>query len=121
MKTSPLAKAITTLEGQLVIVANLALLVVPIVTTSLPPEVAAKYAVILNSVFAVSRALVKAFANPTLDHTPDPIPTAKGAKQAAMQDYLNLVMQKPSSELPSDGEVSDTSEYADVPTEAEAV
>lgn len=64
-KTSaPLAKGVRTLEGWIVIAANVALIVIPIVTSSLPPELAAKLAAGLDAVYAISRAIIKAFATP---------------------------------------------------------
>lgn len=63
--TDPMTKAIRTLEGILVVVANVALAVIPILTTSLPAELAAKLAAGLDVAFLISRAIVKAFGTPT--------------------------------------------------------
>lgn len=60
--SQPLTKAIRTLEGLLVVAANITLVVVPIVTTSLTAAQATKYGVILNVGFVFSRSLLKGIA-----------------------------------------------------------
>lgn len=60
--TTPLTKLIRTGEGILVYAANVALIVVPITTSSLSATQAVKYGVALNSVTVVARSLLKAIA-----------------------------------------------------------
>lgn len=73
--TDPMTKAIRTLEGILVVVANVALAVIPILTTSLPAELAAKLAAGLDVAFLISRAVVKAFGTPAVTLTAISPPT----------------------------------------------
>ncbi len=63
MKLShPLQKGIQTTEFLIILVANVILVVVPIVTTSLSAGTAAKYAAIMNTGYAFSRSIVKGAA-----------------------------------------------------------
>ncbi len=70
--TDPLAKFIRTGEGILVYLANIVLILVPIVTNSLSATQAAKYAVILNSVAVFSRSILKAIASTQTSPPPGP-------------------------------------------------
>ena len=58
-QTDPLGKFIRTGEGWLVFAFNLALLIVPIVTSSLSPATAVEWAAILNGVTVVARSGLK--------------------------------------------------------------
>jgi hypothetical protein len=60
--TTPLTKFIRTLEGIIVLAANVTLIVVPIVTSSLTASQAVKYGVILDSIAVVARSVLKAVA-----------------------------------------------------------
>ena len=61
-KTSPLTKFIRTGEGVLVFAFNLTMLIVPIVSNSLSPEDAVKWAGIVNGVAVICRTGLKAVA-----------------------------------------------------------
>ena len=61
-KTSPLTKFIRTGEGVLVFAFNLTMLIVPIVSNSLSPEDAVKWAGIVNGVALICRTGLKAVA-----------------------------------------------------------
>jgi hypothetical protein len=61
-KTDPKTKFIRTGEGILVFAFNVAMLVVPIVTSALSPTEAVKYAAILNGIAVISRSGLKAAA-----------------------------------------------------------
>lgn len=67
--TTPLTKFGRTLEGILVVAANLALFIVPIFSSSLSEGNAAKYAAGLDAVTVISRSILKTFTR-----TP-PLPT----------------------------------------------
>jgi hypothetical protein len=60
--TTPLTKFIRTLEGILVLGFNLAMLIVPIITSALSPEQAAKWAGVLDIAAVVARSGLKAVA-----------------------------------------------------------
>lgn len=60
--SAPLAKSFRTLEGALVLISNVALVIIPIVTSSLSAGQAVKYGVILNTGFAVARSVLKGIA-----------------------------------------------------------
>lgn len=67
-QTTPLAKAIRTLEGQLITASNVAVIAVSAVDPhTLPPKYAAIIVAVQNIVLALSRALVKAKASKALD------------------------------------------------------
>lgn len=86
--TSPLTKSIRTLEGWLVIAANVALVVIPIVTNSLPPELAAKLVAGLDAIYALSRGIVKAFgtsAAPAASVAAEPIPDGHTSPEVAAE------------------------------------
>jgi hypothetical protein len=61
--TTPLTKFIRTLEGILLLLFNLAMLIVPIITSALSPEQAAKWAGVLDAVAVVARSGLKAVAS----------------------------------------------------------
>lgn len=61
--TTPLTKFIRTLEGIVVVVVNCVLIIVPIVTSSLPATVAVKYGAIFNMVVVASRSILKGIAS----------------------------------------------------------
>ena len=61
-KTTPLTKFIRTGEGVLVFAFNLTMLIVPIVSNSLSPEDAVKWAGIVNGVAVISRTGLKIVA-----------------------------------------------------------
>jgi hypothetical protein len=86
--TTPLAKSYTTLEGWIVIAANVALVATPIVTTALSATQAAKYGALINSIYILSRALVKAAGarqqpSPALAAAPVVTPDALTLDEAA--------------------------------------
>lgn len=60
--SQPLTKSIRTLEGVIVIAANIALTIIPILTNALSATQAVKYGTILNVSFVVSRSLLKGIA-----------------------------------------------------------
>lgn len=60
--TQPLTKMIRTLEGQLVVAANIALVAIPIITDSLSANQAVRYGVILNGATVIARSALKAIA-----------------------------------------------------------
>lgn len=70
--TLPLTKLVRTTEGILVIVANIALVLIPILTTALSATTAAKLAAGLDAVTMLSRSIVKAFAVPTPESVVNP-------------------------------------------------
>jgi hypothetical protein len=60
--TTPLTKFIRTFEGWLVIIATAALILVPIITSALPVELAAKLGAGLAAITVASRSILKLFA-----------------------------------------------------------
>lgn len=60
--TQPLTKMIRTLEGQIVVAANIALVAIPIITDSLSANQAVRYGVILNGATVIARSALKAIA-----------------------------------------------------------
>lgn len=62
-QTSPLTKFIRTTEGWLVVGANVALIVTPIVSNALSASKAATLGIILNGVTVVSRSVLKAITS----------------------------------------------------------
>lgn len=75
--TAPLTKFVRTLEGLLVLGSNVALVAIPIVTSSLTANQAVRYGVILNSAAVFSRSILKAVA--ALAAPKPPPPPAPGA------------------------------------------
>lgn len=74
--TQPLTKMIRTLEGWIVLGANAALIIVPIVTNSLSAAQAVKYGAILDSVAIGARTALKAVAQWKQGTSLDPITPA---------------------------------------------
>lgn len=74
-KTTPLTKFVRTGEGVLVFAFNLAMLIVPIVSSALTPEEAVKWAGIVNGVAVISRTGLKIVAevSKTTGIAPQPI------------------------------------------------
>jgi hypothetical protein len=88
-KTDPLGKFIRTGEGWLVFAFNLALLIAPIVSSSLSPKTAVEWAAILNGVTVVCRSGLKVAAvvgtppSPVSQHTTSEVDAI--AKELAQQ------------------------------------
>jgi hypothetical protein len=90
--TTPLTKFVRTTEFWMVMAANTALLVVPIVTTALPAGLALKLGVILNGTVAVCRTLLKmvAAAQPVIGSPLAPTDSTSKDVEAILQEIDQL-------------------------------
>lgn len=112
-QTTPLAKAITTLEGQLVLATNVVLGAAAATNPqSLPPKYAAIVAGATNIALLVQRMVIKVKASPTITsvlNSPD-------ALKAIEADLLGTKAAKPSVATLDDDQVASPSDK-DVATE----
>lgn len=83
--SQPLTKSIRTLEGDLVLGSNVALVVIPIVTSSLTAAQAVKYGVILNAVYAGSRSVLKGVATLTAQGAAPPTQIVSDKTEALIE------------------------------------
>jgi hypothetical protein len=83
--TSPLVKGVRTTEGILVLVFNVAMLVIPIITSALPAHLAAEFAMFTNVAYAVSRSALKAIS--ALSQQTGITPSQIGPSEAQLQNY----------------------------------
>ena len=144
-KTTPLTKFIRTGEGVLVFAFNLTMLIVPIVSNSLSPEDAVKWAGIVNGVAVICRTGLKVVAevSKTTGIQPQPIGDlpqqriARGMAEVITGPTEPVVVTGPSDDEefastptadddavevptsatpgPADPDVSDAEEFASVP------
>jgi hypothetical protein len=77
-RTDPLAKFIRTGEGILVFAFNIALLIVPIVSSSLTAEQSAKWAAVIDGITVISRTGLKMCATAQVPSAPAPHPDPSG-------------------------------------------
>ena len=135
-KTTPLTKFIRTGEGVLVFAFNLTMLIVPIVSNSLSPEDAVKWAGIVNGVAVICRTGLKVVAevSKTTGIEPQPIgdlpgqaitaETGSPASNGGAPDVVTgptqpVVVMSPTDPVVSDvvsGGPSDDEEFASTPT-----
>ncbi len=135
-KTTPLTKFIRTGEGVLVFAFNLTMLIVPIVSNSLSPEDAVKWAGIVNGVAVICRTGLKVVAevSKTTGIEPQPIgdlpgqaitaETGSPASNGGAPDVVTgptppVVVMSPTDPVVSDvapGAPSDDEEFASTPT-----
>lgn len=132
-KTTPLTKFIRTGEGVLVFAFNLTMLIVPIVSNSLSPEDAVKWAGIVNGVAVICRTGLKAVAefSKTTGIQPQPVgdlsalvATADLAGNGGAPDVVTgptqpVVVMGPTDPVVNDvvsGGPSDDEEFASTPT-----
>ena len=135
-KTTPLTKFIRTGEGVLVFAFNLTMLIVPIVSNSLSPEDAVKWAGIVNGVAVICRTGLKVVAevSKTTGIEPQPIGDLPGqaitaeagspASNGGAPDVVTgptqpVVVMGPTDPVVSDvvsGGPSDDEEFASTPT-----
>lgn len=75
-------RLILTLEGWLVVAFNLAMIVVPIVSSALPASTAVKYAAIVNTATVLARQLGKGIAawQAPILRTPTPAPSQESVE-----------------------------------------
>lgn len=112
--TTPMVKFVRTGEGMLVVAFNIALLVVPIISSALTPAQAVKWAAVINGVAVVARTGLKmtslvqagALAAPDAAIAASPEET-EGAATAAPLDDEHI-----------DDLVSDSDEFASLPSVA---
>lgn len=110
--TTPMVKFVRTGEGMLVVAFNIALLVVPIISSALTPAQAVKWAAVINGVAVVARTGLKmtslvqpgALAAPAIAASPE---ETEGATAAAPLDDEHI-----------DDLVSDSDEFASLPSVA---
>ena len=119
-KTTPLTKFIRTGEGVLVFAFNLTMLIVPIVSNSLSPEDAVKWAGIVNGVAVICRTGLKVVAevSKTTGIQPQPIgdlPAAVPTADAASNGGAPEVISGPTEPVVVTGP-SDDEEFASTPT-----
>lgn len=130
-RTTPLQKSVRTLEGWLVLGANVALVTVPIVTSAIPATLAVKLGVVINGTYVVARTVLKLVAvlspytgaptTPTVElgfapvgADPQALPvnvTSQAQPEPALEDMND-------SEVPP--EISDEIEYNATPDEIES-
>ncbi|MGZ4262024.1 MAG: hypothetical protein ACXVR0_17205 [Solirubrobacteraceae bacterium] len=135
-KTTPLTKFIRTGEGVLVFAFNLTMLIVPIVSNSLSPEDAVKWAGIVNGVAVISRTGLKVVAEVSKATGIEPQPIGDLPGQTITADAAGLASNGGAPEVvtgpthpvvvmgPADPVVSDTAsggpsddeEFASTPT-----
>ena len=135
-KTTPLTKFIRTGEGVLVFAFNLTMLIVPIVSNSLSPEDAVKWAGIVNGVAVICRTGLKVVAqvSKTTGIAPQPVGDLPGqaitavtggsASDGGAPDVVTgptepVVVMGPTDPVLSDavsGGPSDDEEFASTPT-----
>ena len=89
--SAPLVKLTRTLEGLLVLGSNIALVLVPIVTTSLSAKEAATLGVILNGTTVISRSVLKAVAALNVAGLPAPVVLLSAEHQKQLTDDLSTV------------------------------
>jgi hypothetical protein len=112
--TTPMVKFVRTGEGMLVVAFNIALLVVPIISSALTPAQAVKWAAVINGVAVVARTGLKmtsllqagAMAAPDAAIAASPEETEGAAPAAALDDEH------------IDDLVSDSDEFASLPSVA---
>ena len=131
-KTTPLTKFIRTGEGVLVFAFNLTMLIVPIVSNSLSPEDAVKWAGIVNGVAVICRTGLKVVAEVSkttgiepqpIGDKPSAVPSADvasngGAPEVVTAPTQPVVVVGPTDPVVSDaasGAPSDDEEFASTP------
>src|ERR1039458_3598409 len=87
--SAPLTKLIRTTEGQLVLFSNIALVLVPIITSSLSPKEAATLGVILNGTTFISRSVLKAIAALNVAGLPVPLAPLSAVHQMELTSDLS--------------------------------
>lgn len=112
--TTPMVKFVRTGEGMLVVAFNIALLVVPIISSALTPAQAVKWAAVINGVAVVARtglkmtSLVQAGA----------LAASEGAIAASPEETEGAAAAAPLDDEHIDDLVSDSDEFASLPSVA---
>jgi hypothetical protein len=115
-KTTPLTKFIRTGEGVLVFAFNLTMLIIPIVSNSLSPEDAVKWAGIVNGVAVICRTGLKVVAEVSkttgiepqpIGDLPSAVPSADVASNGGAPEVVTAPTQPVVVEGPTDPVVSD--------------
>jgi hypothetical protein len=112
--TTPMVKFVRTGEGMLVVAFNIALLVVPIISSALTPAQAVKWAAVINGVAVVARtglkmtSLVQAGA----------LAAPEGAIAASPEETEGAATAAPLDDEHIDDLVSDSDEFASLPSVA---
>lgn len=122
--TTPMVKFVRTGEGMLVVAFNIALLVVPIISSALTPAQAVKWAAVINGVAVVARtglkmtSLVQAGALAAPDAATAADLEEPGAATAADPEEPEGEDAAALDAAPIDDLVSDSDEFASLPSVA---
>jgi hypothetical protein len=112
--TTPMVKFVRTGEGMLVVAFNIALLVVPIISSALTPAQAVKWAAVINGVAVVARTGLKmtSLVQGGTGAAPEAV-TAADPEEAEGEDAA-----APLADAHIDDLVSDSDEFASLPSVA---